>query len=156
MSSNRLAINIGLKDNTLEHVGIHGERENPLMPAPKPVSLMADLGDDPEQAILMQILAKMLKRHKFTGHTQKTEYMKHRPRQWETIEDKLKTLDFESEMPPGNHDKNFKKDYVKQIKAQIKEIITTGRVAKMSTSSAIKEMGSVHRGEKANVGIKLA
>ena len=26
----------------------------------------------------------------------------------------------------------------------------------MSTSSAIKEMGSMHRGEKANVGIKLA
>jgi len=26
----------------------------------------------------------------------------------------------------------------------------------MSTSSAAKEMGSLHRGEKANVGIKLA
>ena len=116
MSSNRLAINIGLKDNTLEHVGIHGERESP-MPESKAISPMGNLGDDPEQVILMQILAKMLKRHKFTGQTQKTEYMKHRPRQWETIEDKLKTLDFESEMPPGNHDKNFKKDYVKQIKA---------------------------------------
>ena len=61
----------------------------------------------------MQILAKMLKRHKFTGITQKTEYIKHRPRQWETIEDKLKTLDMESELPSENYDKKLKKDYVK-------------------------------------------
>ena len=117
MSNNRLAINIGLKENTLEHVGVHGERESPPKQAEtKPVTSMAATAmgvEDPEQAILMQILEKMLKRHKFTGHTQKTEYIKHRPRQYETIEDKLKTLDFESELPPSNFDKNYKKDYVK-------------------------------------------
>jgi len=49
MSSNRLAINIGLKDNTLEHVGIHGERESPSPPDTKPgTSMMSNLGDDPE------------------------------------------------------------------------------------------------------------
>ena len=102
----------------------------------------------------MRILEKMLVRHKLTGMPQKTEYTKFRPRQWETIEDKLCTLDVRSEVVEEDR-KNLKKDYVKQIQDHIKEIIKTGKDAKIGTQAAQLEKEMKKLGQRANIGVKL-
>ena len=76
---------------------------------------MEQIGNDPEQEILMGILQKMLKKHNLISEAGKSEYIKFRPRQWENIEDKLKALDITKEISKVDHQKNFRKDYVKQI-----------------------------------------
>jgi hypothetical protein len=60
----------------------------------------------------MRILEKMLCRHKLTSKVEKTDYIKYRPRQWESIEDKLKALDTGGQLP-SQATKNTRKDFVK-------------------------------------------
>jgi len=60
----------------------------------------------------MGILAKMLLRHRLTGPPQRPDYTKYRPRQWETIEDKLRTLDVRAELAGGARTA-VKRDFVK-------------------------------------------
>ena len=48
---------------------------------------------DPEQKIYMAILEKMLKKHSVVSEISRDDYIKFKPRQWETIEDRLKCLD---------------------------------------------------------------
>eukprot|EP00356_Strombidium_inclinatum_P001706 CAMPEP_0170512790 /NCGR_PEP_ID=MMETSP0208-20121228/67042_1 /TAXON_ID=197538 /ORGANISM="Strombidium inclinatum, Strain S3" /LENGTH=62 /DNA_ID=CAMNT_0010796455 /DNA_START=1648 /DNA_END=1836 /DNA_ORIENTATION=- len=59
--------------------------------------------------------------------------MKLKPRAWETIEDKLKSLDVRGDVPETANAKSYKKDFVKQIKDHIKEIIQTGKGRNMSS-----------------------
>ena len=97
---------------------------------------------DPEEALLLFFLEKMRHKHRLAQHgsTDKTEYMKYRPRQWETIEDRLKTLDPGSEVVRGEASAaNYRKDFVKQIQNHIKTIIETGKGAKISTQAAFLE-----------------
>ena len=74
---------------------------------------------DPEEALLLFFLEKMRHKHRLAQHgvndkTDKTEYMKYRPRQWETIEDRLKTLDPGSEVVREEASAvNYRKDFVK-------------------------------------------
>ena len=65
---------------------------------------------------------------------------KYRPRQWETIEDRLKTLDVSSEIVRDDASAaNYRKDFVQQIQTHIKAIIKTGKGVKISTQAAYLE-----------------
>ena len=102
---------------------------------------------DPEEALLLFFLEKMRQKHRLAQHTQgdKVEYMKYRPRQWETIEDSLKTLDPANEVVREDASAaNFRKDFVKQIQNHIKAIIETGKGAKVSTQAAYLEKEQHH------------
>jgi len=86
----------------------------------------------------------------------KTEYIKYRPRQWETIEDRLKTLDVSGEIVRDDASAaNYRKDFVKQIQNHIKAIIKTGKGVKISTQAAYLEREQRLLGQQANIGIKL-
>ena len=113
--------------------------------------------EDPEQAVLMRILEKMLCKHKLTSKVEKTDYIKYRPRQWESIEDKLKALDTGGKQSGHQAVKNTRKDFVKQIQDHIRTIIKTGLVrgGKVSTQAAFLEQEQQMLGQQANVGIKL-
>ena len=102
----------------------------------------------------MGILAKMLLRHRLTGPRDRSDYTKYRPRQWETIEDKLRTLDVRAELAGGAR-QAVKRDFVKQIQDHIKEIISTGKGAKLSTQAAHLEQEQKKQGQRANIGVKL-
>ena len=100
----------------------------------------------------------MRHKHRLAQHdiADKTEYMKYRPRQWETIEDRLKTLDLANEIskdeaPSGG----YRKDFVKQIQNHIKAIIETGKSVKISTQAAYLEREQKRLSQQANIGIKL-
>ena len=73
--------------------------------------------EDGEQAVLVKILEKMLKKHQITSEPQHVEYQKNRFRP--SIEDKLRSLDVKAEMGNEDYSKNYKKDYMKQIKDHI-------------------------------------
>lgn len=86
----------------------------------------------------MVFLAKILKmmQNKHSGVTidPKTEtYKRFKAREWETIEDKLKCLNIENEMPDAKE--TYPKDFIKQLKDHIREIIQTGKEVKMATLS---------------------
>lgn len=69
---------------------------------------------DPEEQILMHILEQILRKHHITGQVEKTQYLKYMPRQWGTIEDGLRALDPQSELPReevDNRARNYKKDF---------------------------------------------
>ena len=85
---------------------------------------------------------------------EKPEYTKYRPRQWETIEDKLRTLDVRAELA-GEGRKAVTKDFVTQIQDHIKEIIQTGKGAKLSTTAAHLAQEQKKQGRRANLGVKL-
>lgn len=98
-----------------------------------------------------------LAHHGANDKTDKTEYMKYRPRQWETIEDRLKTLDPSSEVVREEASAaNYRKDFVKQIQNHIKAIIETGKGVKVSTQAAFLEKEQKHLKKQANIGIKLS
>ena len=70
-----------------------------------------DKSDNPEQKLLLQILEKMLSKHKNKELVDKSNYMTFKPRQWETIEDRLMSKDLKAEFPTLTV-----KSYVDQIK----------------------------------------
>ena len=62
----------------------------------------------------MQILEQILKKHTITGQVEKTQYLRYLPRQWATIEDGLRALDPQSELPREEVEyraRNYKKDF---------------------------------------------
>ena len=113
---------------------------------------------DPEEALLLFFLEKMRHKHRLAQQdsVDKTEYMKYRPRQWETIEDRLKTLDLANEIAKDNASSaSNRKDFVKQIQNHIKAIIETGKSVKISTQAAYLEREQKRLSQQANIGIKL-
>jgi len=86
----------------------------------------------------------------------RTGYTKYRPRQWESIEDRLKALDISSEVVRDEaSEQNYRKDFVKQIQDHIKEIIKTGKSVKVSTQAAYLEKEQKFLKKQANVAIKM-
>lgn len=64
----------------------------------------------------MQILEKILKKHKVTKDLESKEYVKFKPRQYSTIEDKLTSHDPNKDLPREEIEaraKNYNKDFVK-------------------------------------------
>ena len=58
-------------------------------------------------------------------------------------------------MPKDDGSKNYKKDYAKQIKDHIQEIIKTGKDVKISTLAAYLSKKQKNDGKEANLLIKL-
>lgn len=143
----------------------HADR--PPLPGPSANEAATSLGSappriqdaaDPEEALLLFFLEKMRHKHRLAQQdvVDKTEYMKYRPRQWETIEDRLKTLDIANEITIDDVSAaNYRKDFVKQIQNHIKAIIETGKSVKISTRAAYLEREQKLLGKQANLGIKL-
>lgn len=110
--------------------------------------------NDPEQVILLQILEKMLSKHKVVQKKDaKATYTKFAPRQEEGIEEKLTCLDLESEIPDLQH--IYKIDFIKQVKDHIKQVIETGREVKIPTLSRYLNQEKNYVGKCANMQIKL-
>lgn len=109
--------------------------------------------EDGEQAILVKILEKMLKKHNVTKDQHKVVYQSKRVKP--NIEDKLRSLDILAEMRDQELPNNHGKDFCKQISAQIQELIRTKRESKVGTLSAYLERKLITDGKEANLLIKL-
>lgn len=103
--------------------------------------------------MLLKILELMLKKHTITTKVGKPQYARFEPRQSETIEDKLKCIDLEKEMPVMTG--LYQKDFIAQVKEHIKTIIETGKGVKIATLSRYLNQEKRFVGACANMQIKL-
>ena len=105
----------------------------------------------------MKILEKMLNKYKVVEpQVKNVDYTKYKPRQWESIEDKLRTLDINAEFQKfKKEDANYKKDFINQIKTHVEEIIRTGKKVEMNTQSALIKKQKKLMSKEADIGIKL-
>jgi len=62
-------------------------------------------------------LEKFQKKHKLTELAEEKDYVKYKPRQWESIEDKLRAIDAYDEVEKKKL--GIPKDYVAQIREHI-------------------------------------
>jgi len=78
----------------------------------------------------------------------KAGYQKFKAREWEGIEDKLKSLCIEDDLPEIKD--AYPKDFIKQLKDHIKEIIATGKEVKIATLSRYIQQEKRFKGTCAN------
>ena len=96
----------------------------------------------------------MLKKHNVTKDQHKVVYQSNRVKP--NIEDKLRSLDIMAEMREQDlPNKTHRKDFCKQISAQIQELIRTKRESKVGTLTAYLERKLITDGKEANLLIKL-
>lgn len=152
MSEHRFNIN-SVQQTSNKESREHGRIHNTTVDIVKQLSDGDEEIIDPEHQILVKILEQMLKKHKLTSPLQKSEYRKFKVRQWESIEDKLKSLNNAAD---GERQKMpFDRDFIKQVKDHIKEVIRTGKAVKLNTLSNYLEQENKFVGKQANVQIKL-
>lgn len=143
-------INIDVRDNNIKHLA-GGEKDSLATFQAAKAKVLAKDVVDPEEVVLLKILEKILNKHRVTGKAKKRSYIPFVPRQWESIEDKLRADAAEAEIEtvvPG-------RDFIKEIKQQIAQVISTGRRASTLTRKDVNERATRRKMRQANIAIKL-
>ena len=114
-----------------------------------------DQSEDPEQKLLLKILDKMLSKHRPQKLKELQGYINFKPREWESIEEKLEQLDLRADFPTFDTQEKFRKDFVRPIQDQIRQVIATGKQARSSNITAVKAKLAKMNASEANVAIRL-